>query len=61
MVIADPIRVVDEDGRDVPRDGATVGEIVMRGNDVMKGYFDDPGRHRRGLPRRRGSTPATSA
>ncbi len=43
MVMADPIRVVGEDGRDVPRDGRTVGEIVMSGNDVMKGYFDDPG------------------
>ena len=43
MVMADPIRVVGEDGRDVPRDGRSVGEIVMTGNDVMKGYFDDPG------------------
>jgi fatty-acyl-CoA synthase len=42
MVMADPIRVVDERGEDVPRDGATVGEIVMRGNNVMKGYHDDP-------------------
>jgi fatty-acyl-CoA synthase len=42
MVIADPIRVVDEQMQDVPRDGATQGEVVMRGNDVMKGYFDDP-------------------
>ena len=42
MVMADPIRVVDERMRDVPRDGATVGEVVMRGNDVMKGYFDAP-------------------
>jgi fatty-acyl-CoA synthase len=42
MVMADPIRVLDAAGADVPRDGATVGEIVMRGNDVMKGYFDDP-------------------
>jgi fatty-acyl-CoA synthase len=40
--IADPIRVVDEDMRDVPRDGATLGEVVMRGNDVMAGYVDDP-------------------
>jgi fatty-acyl-CoA synthase len=41
-VIADPIRVVDEEMADVPRDGATLGEVVMRGNDVMKGYFDQP-------------------
>jgi fatty-acyl-CoA synthase len=42
MVMADPIRVVDEQGRDVPRDGVTIGEIVMSGNNVMKGYFADP-------------------
>jgi fatty-acyl-CoA synthase len=41
MVQADPVRVVDEAGDDVPRDGATVGEIVMSGNNVMKGYHDD--------------------
>jgi acyl-CoA synthetase (AMP-forming)/AMP-acid ligase II len=39
---ADPIRVVDEEMRDVPRDGKTVGEVVMRGNNVMAGYFADP-------------------
>ena len=27
---------------DVPADGTTMGEVVMRGNNVMKGYFDDP-------------------
>ena len=42
MVMADPIRVVGPDGGDVPRDGTSVGEIVMSGNNVMKGYFDDP-------------------
>jgi fatty-acyl-CoA synthase len=26
---------------DVPADGETMGEIVMRGNNVMAGYFDD--------------------
>ena len=26
---------------DVPRDGETMGEVVMRGNNVMRGYFDD--------------------
>jgi fatty-acyl-CoA synthase len=42
MVCADRLRVVDEDMNDVPADGTTMGEIVMRGNNVMKGYFDDP-------------------
>ncbi len=41
-VIADRIRVVDDEMGDVPRDGETLGEVVMRGNDVMKGYFDQP-------------------
>ena len=33
--------MVGEDGADVPRDGETVGEIVMRGNNVMTGYYRD--------------------
>jgi fatty-acyl-CoA synthase len=41
-VTADPVRVVDEAMNDVPRDGQTLGEVVMRGNLVMKGYHDDP-------------------
>jgi fatty-acyl-CoA synthase len=41
MIQADPIRVVDEEMNDVPRDGRTMGEIVMRGNNVMKGYYGD--------------------
>jgi fatty-acyl-CoA synthase len=41
-VVADPIRVVDENMNDVPRDGETMGEVVMRGNNVMKGYYADP-------------------
>ncbi len=40
-VIADPIRVVDEAMNDVPRDGETMGEVVMRGNNVMAGYYAD--------------------
>jgi len=27
----------------VPRDGATIGEIMLRGNTVMKGYLANPG------------------
>ena len=26
----------------MPQDGETMGEVVMRGNNVMTGYFDDP-------------------
>jgi len=38
---ADLVRVVDEEMRDVPTDSATMGEVVMRGNNVMAGYFAD--------------------
>jgi fatty-acyl-CoA synthase len=36
---ADAVRVVDAEMRDVPRDGTAMGEVVMRGNNVMAGYF----------------------
>ncbi|MCU1666962.1 MAG: o-succinylbenzoate--CoA ligase [Pseudonocardia sp.] len=42
MVCADRLRVVDPDMNDVPADGITMGEVVMRGNNVMLGYYDDP-------------------
>jgi fatty-acyl-CoA synthase len=38
---ADLIRVVDEDMHDIPRDAEAMGEVVMRGNNVMSGYFGD--------------------
>jgi fatty-acyl-CoA synthase len=41
-ILSDLVRVVDADVNDVPRDGATMGEVVMRGNIVMKGYYDQP-------------------
>jgi fatty-acyl-CoA synthase len=41
-VIAVPPRVIDESGADVPMDGETVGEIVLRGNDLMLGYYREP-------------------
>ena len=43
FVVSEPgLRVVNSKMEDVPRDGATMGEVVMRGNIVMSGYFDDP-------------------
>jgi fatty-acyl-CoA synthase len=42
LITSGELKVVDEAGLEVPRDGATVGEIVVRGNVVMEGYFDDP-------------------
>ncbi|WP_435332901.1 long-chain-fatty-acid--CoA ligase [Haloarchaeobius sp. TZWWS8] len=36
------IRVVDDEGNDVPRDGSTIGEIVVRGNQVMDRYWNKP-------------------
>ena len=41
-VIADPVRVVKDDGSDVEADGESMGEVLMRGNNVMTGYFNDP-------------------
>ncbi|MDB5028282.1 MAG: fatty-acyl-CoA synthase, partial [Candidatus Eremiobacteraeota bacterium] len=35
------VRVVDAELNDVPWDATAQGEIVMRGNNVMKGYFAD--------------------
>ena len=36
------LRVVDDEMHDVPPDGEAMGEVVMRGNNVMRGYYDDP-------------------
>jgi len=40
-VFGGDVRVVDPEGRDVPADGTALGEVLMRGNGVMAGYFDD--------------------
>ena len=38
----DLVRVVDGEMRDVPRDGETLGEVIMIGNNVAKGYYEQP-------------------
>ena len=42
LITSGELAVHDEAGAEVPHDGATLGEIVVRGNVVMKGYFNDP-------------------
>ena len=42
LVSSGEVRVVDEKGVEVPADGTTLGEITVRGNVVMAGYYNDP-------------------
>ncbi len=42
LVSSGELKVVLGNGEEVPHDGQTMGEIVVRGNVVMKGYFNDP-------------------
>ncbi|MBI3694598.1 MAG: AMP-binding protein [Acidobacteria bacterium] len=42
LVAGTDMRVVDGQMRDVPADGTTMGEILMRGNNVMLGYYNNP-------------------
>jgi fatty-acyl-CoA synthase len=42
LITSGELRVVDERMQDVPKDGQTMGEIVARGNVVMRGYYNDP-------------------
>jgi len=42
LLTSGELSVHDDSGNEVPHDGETLGEIVVRGNAVMKGYFNDP-------------------
>jgi acyl-CoA synthetase (AMP-forming)/AMP-acid ligase II len=41
LITSGELRVVDEKGEEVTADGQTMGEIVVRGNVVMDGYYHD--------------------
>ena len=41
MVAGTDLRVVDDEMHDIPADGTTMGEVLMRGNNVMLGYYDN--------------------
>ncbi|MCU1235720.1 MAG: AMP-dependent synthetase and ligase [Candidatus Solibacter sp.] len=42
LVAGTDLRVVDVSMNDVPADGQTMGEVLMRGNNVMLGYYASP-------------------
>jgi fatty-acyl-CoA synthase len=42
LITSGELRVVDEKGVEIPADGQSLGEIVVRGNVVMDGYYHDP-------------------
>src|SRR5205807_2254245 len=42
LITSGETTVHDDRGAEVPHDGETVGEIVVRGNVVMAGYYKDP-------------------
>ena len=42
LVASGELCVRDPEGQEVPHDGMTLGELTVRGNVVMKGYYNDP-------------------
>jgi len=42
LITSGELVIMGDDGNEVPHDGQTLGEICVRGNVVMAGYFNDP-------------------
>ncbi|GAA4222191.1 fatty-acyl-CoA synthase [Sagittula marina] len=42
MPFIEPMEILDDDGKPILRDGEARGEIVFKGNGVMKGYLKNP-------------------
>jgi fatty-acyl-CoA synthase len=49
LITSGELRVVDPDGREVTPDAQELGEIVVRGNVVMDGYYQDPDATKRAM------------
>jgi acyl-CoA synthetase (AMP-forming)/AMP-acid ligase II len=41
-ILGNEVRVVDSNMKEVPRDMTTIGEVAIRGDNVMDGYFKEP-------------------
>ncbi len=42
LISSGELMVVDDENKEVPHDGKTIGEIIARGNVIMRGYYNDP-------------------
>ncbi len=49
-ITSEHTRVVDENGDDVPADASTIGEVAIRGNNLMAGYYRDEEATERAVP-----------